>query len=600
MTSQNRPETGSTAERVRAGWAMLASQRPHAAWAIWQAVLSQNPDDAAARAALDTLAASPDLPDVARKPLRFLPPANESARLRWDSILRARFSGEAAPDSADPAAAALTFMALLESAPEDAEATWNLAVCQAWMGWNRSAVETLDRFVDLTHDAMPDRAADAWTLAELLRHGAGAEDLADAVKLSVSVPPGISALGLGAEEIASTFGTLVTYAPKTASPSEADSASTARHFAADILDGSMQGADDSFVNVSASVVSSEGSARFSAPASPSSGIFFRELIDQWRFLEDSERPAKIDMTVLPIAMLDAAAFRFRLPDDLPESRKEHLTHDGVAAFFESEWVEQPRYGLAGRTPLDASIAMNSSTRARLEGIVQFLEQLARRPGRQSLYGNYDFDRLRYRLGLTSPPGKDDAKGEARHKALSLYDPNHVRSLKLEALSPEDLAVAWKTAFAVHDDTSALRIGTYVAEKSPAALANLSMADFVAPFLRRWLSEGTESDSGRVWLDFAMKTDVDLHGGRDMHRLLEWKAELATRRGDAVAAVLDWKAACEHPAAPPILAYEAVIDLWSLHNDRFAHVRFAADAIASTKYDYLQALLKRVLESDSPD
>lgn len=574
---------------------MLASQRPHAAWATWQAVLSQNPGDPAARAAMDTLAASPDLPEVARKPLRFLPPANESARQSWDAVLRAQFSGAEAPNSADPAAAALAFKALLETDPDDAEATWNLAVCQAWMGWNRSAVETLDRFVDLAHDKMPDRASDAWTLAELLRHGAGAEDLADAVKLSVAVPSGVAALGLSAKEIARAFGYLVTYASKSAESSDSASDSSSRDFAADILDRPTRAVDETFIPVTASVVSSEGSARFSAPASPSAGLFFRELIDQWRFLEESERPAKIDVTVLPIAMLDAAAFRFRLPENLPDTLKERLTLEGVAAYFESEWIEQPRYGLAGRTPLDASTDTHPATRVRLEGIVQFLEQLARRPGRQALYGNYDFDRLRYRLGLTTPPGKDDAKGEARHKALSLYDPNHVRRLKPEGMSPEDLAIAWKTAFAVHDDATALRLGNYIAEQAPAALAGLSMADFVAPFLRRWLSEGPESDSGRAWLDFAMKTDTELHAGRDMHRLLEWKAELATRRGDAAAASLAWKAACEHPDAPPICPYEAVVDMWEMPDGPETALKFAADAISNSWDEYVNALLQKAME-----
>ncbi|MBI1324569.1 hypothetical protein GC170_15485 [bacterium] len=595
MTRNVKPEAGSTAERVRAGWAMLASQRPHAAWATWQAVLSQNPDDPAARAAMDTLAASPELPEVARKPLRFLPPASEPARQRWDTILRAQLSSTETPNSTDPATAALAFKALLESAPDDAEATWNLAVCQAWMGWNRSAVETLDRFVDIAHDKMPDRAADAWTLAELLRHGAGAEDLADSVKLSVTVPAGIIALDLSAKEIARAFGTLITYASKSADGSEPGSASGSTDFAADILDRPLGVADETLSAVTASVVSSDESARFSAPASPSAGLFFRELIDQWRFLEESHRPAKIDVTVLPIALLDAAVFRFRLPENLPESHKERLPLEGVAAYFESEWVEQPRYGLAGRTPLDASIDALPATKVRLEGIIHFLEQLAHRPGRQALYGNYDFDRLRYRLGLTSPPGKDDAKGEARHKALSLYDPNHVRRLKPEGLSPEDLAVAWETAFAVHDDDSALRLGAYIAETAPAALVGLSMADFVAPFLRRWLSEGPESDSGQKWLDFAMKTDAELHAGRDMHRLLEWKAELATRRGDAPAASLAWKAACEHPSAPPIFPYEAVIDMWEMPEGPEAALKFAADAISDSRNEYVKALLRKAME-----
>ncbi|MFM7593750.1 MAG: hypothetical protein ACKO85_18340, partial [Isosphaeraceae bacterium] len=72
MTEQEQSQL--LANEVRRGWALLQSQRPHAAWAVWQSVLRQNPADQAASQALSQLAAAPDLPEVARRPLRFAAP----------------------------------------------------------------------------------------------------------------------------------------------------------------------------------------------------------------------------------------------------------------------------------------------------------------------------------------------------------------------------------------------------------------------------------------------------------------------------------------------------------------------------------------------
>ncbi len=599
MTSAEDSRESPAGNRVREGWAMLASHRPHAAWAIWQSVLQEFPGEPAARAALDTLAAATDLPEVARKPLRFLPPADEASRKRWDKALRIRLASSETPAAAAPADAALAFRSLLDDAPDDTAALWNLAVCQAWMGTNRSAVESLDRYVELSVGRSPDRAADAWTLAELLRHGAGAEDLADSLKLSAPIPDAILRSSISAGDLASAFGPLVRYdaAGVPRSAQQFSAVDDSGIFAADILSQPVPAAGDSYARLVASVVASGPTARISAPADPASGLFFRELRDQWQFLTDGESIPGIEISVLPIAMLDAAAFRFHLSESHSDPQRKALTHEAIATYFEAEWIDQPRHGLGLRTPLQASTLATPVLKARLEGIIQFHEQLARRPGREALYAGYDFDRLRYRLRLGSPPGKDDAKGEARHKALSLYDPVHVGRIDPQGLSPDDLAIAWKTASAVHDDATAIRLGQYIAEHALDALERIPLADFIAPFLRRSLQEGTTTDSGRDWLDFALKIDAERHSGRERPRLLKWKAEFASRCRDAPAARKAWEFACEHPDSPPILTYEAVVDMWDLPGGPGTAIAFATDALAWTTNPYVRLLLKNAAEAE---
>ena len=103
---------------------------------------------------------------------RFLAPADAALRARWD----ARFRGH---DLAELDAAAAAFAALTNDDPADADAWYNLALCRAWIGQNAEAVACLDRVVSLLAADAPDRAVDAWALAELLRQGGGAEAIAD-------------------------------------------------------------------------------------------------------------------------------------------------------------------------------------------------------------------------------------------------------------------------------------------------------------------------------------------------------------------------------------------------------------------------------------
>ena len=583
MTPNDEALDSALGGRVRAGWAKFQSQRPNAAWAIWQGVLRERPSHKAATEAMETLARAHDLPDVARKPLRFLPPADEAARRRWDEAFRS----SATDGIADPGQAALLFRELLDADPFDTAALWNLAVCLAWAGSNRTAVETLDRFVELASVDAPDRAADAWALAELLRHGAGAEDLADDVNLSLEVNADLSGLQFPPEEIVSALGFSEKYVE--------GATRSADIIAADLLKRPLKASDECPVPVAASAIVNGPVVRFSAPASPESGAFFRELADQVKFLSDQDAGyPQVSVGVLPLTMLDAAAARFRVSPDPPEARRNAIVKAATADFFERQWIGFPRVGLGGRTPLAASREASPTLRAKLEGIVQFQEQLARRPACQALYQDYDFDRLRYRLGLTTPPGKDDAKGEARHKALSLYDLNAVKTMAPEALSDDDLAVAWATASAGQDDLLAIRLGQALRDRGDAALGRVSLSVWAAPFLRRCLADG-RFDEGLALLEFAIELDQRSKDGSETADLLVWKAQLATRSGDAERASAFWKDACAHTDAPPIRAYEAVIELWTLPEGTGPATTFAKAMTQSVDNAYVRALLSRAID-----
>ena len=58
-------------------------------------------------------------------------------------------------------------------------AWYNRALCMAWLGRNAEAVSCLDQATQLDLGADFEKSVAAWSLAEVLRQGAGAEPLAD-------------------------------------------------------------------------------------------------------------------------------------------------------------------------------------------------------------------------------------------------------------------------------------------------------------------------------------------------------------------------------------------------------------------------------------
>ena len=69
----------------------------------------------------------------------------------------------------------------------DAAAWYNKALCLAWAGENLVSIACLDRVVALEAETAFDDAVAAWTLAEVLRQGGGAETLADDLRFACTI-----------------------------------------------------------------------------------------------------------------------------------------------------------------------------------------------------------------------------------------------------------------------------------------------------------------------------------------------------------------------------------------------------------------------------
>lgn len=567
-------------DQIRKGWAFLQSQRPLAAWAAWQVVVRQQPDHKPALEALGLLEKSFDLPEVARKQLRFLPPDSESRRQVWDRALSGRSSFL---ESADPANAALVFRELLENDAQDAPAAWNLALCLAWAGANRSAIEALDAYIQIDAESNPDRAADAWCLAELLRHGAGAEDVADCVTEAVQFQ--INDLSFDAQEIMGTYGFLQIHPL----PQQTSSLSPNPPLLAELLPVD-PATSPCAVPILASVVSTGGILKLSQPTGSVShkvlGLVLEHLQSLTRIRHEWSR------SVLPLTMLDSAVARFSLNRQLPEQIRDTQVKAAVSDYFEQTWIHHPRLGLGGLTPLKASQIASKELKVKLEGLIQFQEQLARRPTSRQLYLDYDFDRLRYRLGLFHPPGSIDAKGEARHKSLLWFHISSIEQQTKSAIPDTYLTTAWETAVAFQETNLAISLGDELLKRDTSRFADIPLTRWVAPYLRKALAK-SDLNYGLIALAKALELDAKWRSGCEAHELLRWRAELSTRLEPESSGIEPWLQACRAPNSRPIERIEAVQEL-ELFNPESA-LTLGQQWLDEAPPVYLKALLSKWLE-----
>ena len=119
-----------------------------------------------------------ELPAPARAVPKFRGPTDASARPRWDRAFEGR-------DLSDLDRAAEVFADLTRAAPDDSAAAFNLGLCLAWKGENRPALAALD--LCLQTEADQTQAIAAGVLAEVLRQGGGAEELANDLALAEGV-----------------------------------------------------------------------------------------------------------------------------------------------------------------------------------------------------------------------------------------------------------------------------------------------------------------------------------------------------------------------------------------------------------------------------
>jgi hypothetical protein len=446
---------------VHEGWDHLKHERPLAAWASWRRALQINPDQAAAKAALERLANAPDLPASARREYRFRPPAGEARRSRWDAKLRDR-------DLSDLAAAASAFAELAAEDPTDPDSAYNAGLCCAWIGRNELGFHHLSTAADRIFSEDQDVAIQAALLAEILRQGLGVRipferqpDQTEAIELTEIDDP---------EAVIEAIGRHATLRriPSPVDPSVDASRGTVT--VAEILDRPWPEPReiplplDEVPRVVAVVLGTGSKLRFSSVAG---GL---ETVQNLLLKLGIEATPTIE-SPLPLALVDAAVWLIRLPDWVDEETRQRLYRENVEDYYENRWIVSHRIG---QTPASWEFALGETPeqpglRARLEAMIRLREELAARPSSIALYQGYPFDRLRHRLGL---PPRDPAAIDPIE--IGFMTGVELDSLDLATLDDHAVADAYRSAVPLQDNARAARFAEELVRRRAEALRTLDL------------------------------------------------------------------------------------------------------------------------------
>jgi tetratricopeptide (TPR) repeat protein len=531
--------TRSSDDLVHEGWAHLKSQRPLAAWGRWQRALRDEPANAAAKQALATLESATDLPPAARKSYRLRDPEVGPRRAVWDEALNGRYAE-------NPESAADLFGRLAAIDPSDAAAWYNRALCLAWAGENHEAVACLDRVVNLEAARAFEKAVDAWTVAEVLRQGGGAETLADDLRFACTIAwkPGDTACLLD------EFPEIVRVPRPTAPGGALDQSDPIELFewldrpAAGFAGRHPRSAD--LPIVLASVFASRTSLRLSSPRAAT-----LERIEEILFqrLDPADRSIRREASPLPFAFLDADLWIVRIPPEVDPAAKDHLQREAVEHYFENEWIHRPRHGLDDRSPLVAARAAaqgDEVARAKLTAVVRFREQVGSRPSARLLYQGYPFDRLRRRLGLEPIDAATVDSGD-----IGCAPPHELDRLDPAVLDDAHLVEAVASAAGLKDDARTARLASELIRRRPGAITAIDLRSVVSPLVRQAVSRG-DSDSALTWINQALS----MADGNAATTLGIWHAEVLARAGRPEAALSAYLELVKPDATGAALALDA--------------------------------------------
>ncbi len=564
------PRTDPALALVHEGWDHMKRQRPLAAWASWQRALRIEPGHGAATHALNVLAGAGDLPEAARVDRKFLTPRGDAARGRWD----ARFRGQSLEELA---VAASAFGGLADDDPADGRARFNQGLCLAWLGRNADAVAALDRAVHALAAEEPETAVDAWTLAEVLRHGAGAEGRADDLNhfLVATWTPGDP----DPADFLDGRPDVVTM-PSPIDPETGGARPGAFHEWLDRppIEGPPP-AEPTLADVRrvrCHALRAPGSLRLSGHDPLELESAFAEVVGR-----GGDRVASVrrESRPLPIPLLDHAIWwAVRPPRDIEREAAGRINREVVERFYEGSWLLKARIGLDGRSPIDAGRAASDGdpvARAKLAAVVRLREQLGARPSSAHFYQGYPFDRLRRRLGL--PLIDPDAIDPA--------DPASMSGTELDRLDPASLADfalldAYESAAALGDDARTARFAAILAARDPSALARLDRPALFATLVRHAL-DVDDADLALAHLDRARVVDAALDGGRDRRKYETWRAEVNARAGRPDAAAVVYRNLLDE-SSDPALALDAAETL--VDNGHDDHARALARLALDLAHD----------------
>ena len=475
----------------------LKMNRPVAARAALKMALHYQPANEELRQSFDALMGDKSrLPASARREYTFqsLPAgAGEDRKRAWERALTSGTTGKLTD-------AAAAFEKLTQEGPDNAPAWYNLGLSRAWLGENRIAIEALDRYVTLEPDEA--RTAAAWTLAEVLRCGAGMEAEANYVEHSLMYQ---------VRDVRPLVGLLQEWEK------------TRR------LVGVQTSQEQGFLTA---LILDRGPALAGALAAsrlPGVGAYLLLIEDRLRLWnvnrdalervreEVSQRvgpvlsPPRAEQAPANFGEVTAECLVFPVNiTDQEEARRRVVAH--VEQFFEETWIHRPLRSLNLIPPIDA--VGHATLRKKVIGAIQFLQDCSP-PG--TVYA-YDFDRLRRKLGLLADGKAGPASGEAGPD-IGAMSAAELSALAPESLADADLETAYQSALKLDARELAGRFARTLVARPPKAggpdrytwyshLVSLALAEGDTDMALNYLNEGEKADGehneGRRLNDYELR------------------------------------------------------------------------------------------------
>jgi tetratricopeptide (TPR) repeat protein len=482
--------------------------RPVAARAASEIALRHDPGLEVCRENLEkTFGPDSNLPLAARKEYRFQSPGPAAPPQRqpaWQKALQTAATGKLSDAQA-------AFARLTEEDANDAAAWYNLGLTRAWLGDNRAALEALDRYVALETDE--EKAVAAWALAEVLRCGVGAEEVADYVEYSALFEV------RDPQKLANALEALLR--ERRFIPTQSQQ-----------MEGVLLGLFLEPVQALTAEQAAQKPPRLGAFVLIVGGAMNLRSLDHDRLrkaISEMQQRApgalsepEVQPGPVPFGDMLSEGAVFPVGAKSEEEARQRVA-EGFQQYFEDNWIHRPLRSLGGAPPVDA--AGHPPLRKKLRGVIEFLQQCA-----QASAQPYDFDRLRRKLGLLGEPERSSTGSEPDIATMGAAE---LAGLSPEALADEQLEQAYQTALRLDARDLAGRLGKVLVGRPPREERPDRYPVF-NQLIQQALAEGN-SDSALEYVAQGEQADRSHNEGRRQNDYDLRRGQILAKRGETESA-----------------------------------------------------------------
>jgi tetratricopeptide (TPR) repeat protein len=446
------------------------------------------------------------IPAAGRKEYSYLPLSSPTttSQTSWERAL-----SEAATGKLNDALSA--FESLTKENPQFPAAWYNLGLTRAWLGDNSGAVDALDQYVTLEPDES--RTAEAWALAEVLHYGLGMEDRADwrehgviyqirdprvlanlinewakshrLVALQPDEEHGVLA-GILADQQTSLLGTTTT---------------------------------QKFANFGANFLVAGTILRLS---STNSETLHRLRGDLEKALGQALSEPQTTQGIPQFRSMLMEGFPIPIPP-VEEAEILPIIREKVQQYFEEKWIHRSMPSLGNVAPVDA--ACHPVLRKKLLGLILFLQDCV--PPIEPY--NYDFDRLRRKLGLLPTTKTGGVSTRDAGIDVSAMGAAELSQLKTDQLADDKLGLAYQAALKLDARDLASHFARALVER-PARPEQPDRFPCYAHLIQQSMTEG-DTEAALNYVNDGERADCEQNQGHRRNDYELRRAQIHCKRNE---------------------------------------------------------------------